>query len=98
EVETWLEFRRVLFRSFAHILPIFWNSRFFAGGSIKNIALGAAFLAQSEGEAIGMRQIILAAKREFQKMGKICAKADFGDFYALRSEERRVGKPCRPSW
>ena len=30
-----------------------------------------------------MRQIILATKREFQKMGKICAKADFGDYYAL---------------
>jgi SpoVK/Ycf46/Vps4 family AAA+-type ATPase len=53
------------------------------GGNIKNIALGAAFLAQADGAAIGMRHVILATKREFQKMGKICAKADFGDYYEL---------------
>jgi SpoVK/Ycf46/Vps4 family AAA+-type ATPase len=53
------------------------------GGSIKNIAVGAAYLAQCEGGAIGMRHVVLAAKREFQKMGKICAKAEFGDYYEL---------------
>jgi len=53
------------------------------GGSIKNIAVGAAYLAQCERSAIGMRHVVLAAKREFQKMGKICAKAEFGDYYEL---------------
>jgi len=56
-----------------------------AGGNIKNIALGAAFLAQSGNDRIGMRHIVLAAKREFQKVGKICVKADFGEYYELVS-------------
>jgi AAA+ superfamily predicted ATPase len=54
-----------------------------AGGNIKNIALGAAFLARTEKGAIGMRHLVLAAKREFQKMGKIYARADFGEYYEL---------------
>jgi len=54
-----------------------------AGGNIKNIALGAAFLARAEGGTIGMRQIVLSAKREFQKVGKLCVKADFGDYHEL---------------
>ena len=54
-----------------------------AGANIRNIAVGAAFLARVEGAPIGMRQVILAAKREFQKMGRICAKADFGEYYEL---------------
>ena len=54
-----------------------------AGGNIKNIALGAAFLARAERATIGMRQIILSAKREYQKVGKLCVKADFGDYHEL---------------
>ena len=54
-----------------------------AGGNIKNIALGAAFLARAEHGAIGMRQIMLSAKREYQKVGKLCVKADFGDYHEL---------------
>jgi SpoVK/Ycf46/Vps4 family AAA+-type ATPase len=54
-----------------------------AGGNIKNIALGAAFLARAERGAIGMRQIMLSAKREYQKVGKLCVKADFGDYHEL---------------
>jgi AAA+ superfamily predicted ATPase len=62
----------------------FLSRRFkIAGGNIKNIALGAAFLARVDGGAIGMRQMVLAAKREFQKMGKICTRADFGEYYEL---------------
>jgi AAA+ superfamily predicted ATPase len=57
-----------------------------AGGNIKNIALGAALLARAQGcPAIGMRHLVLAAKREYQKMGKICARSDFGDYYELVS-------------
>ncbi len=53
------------------------------GGSIKNIALTAAFFARADGAVIGMRHVILAIKREFQKMGRLCQKADFGDYYGL---------------
>jgi AAA+ superfamily predicted ATPase len=54
-----------------------------AGGNIKNIALGAALLARVDGGTIGMRHLVLSAKREFQKMGKICARTDFGEYYEL---------------
>lgn len=54
-----------------------------AGGNIRNIALTAAFFAADNGQAVGMKHLVLAAKREFQKMGKLCEKADFGEYYAL---------------
>jgi hypothetical protein len=53
------------------------------GGNIKNIALHAAFLAASGDKRIGMAQIIRAMKREFQKVGKLCSKAEFGPYYDL---------------
>jgi hypothetical protein len=30
-----------------------------------------------------MEHIIRATKREFQKMGKLCTSADFGEYYEL---------------
>ncbi len=54
-----------------------------AGGNIKNIAVGAAFLAKRENSDITMRHVVLSAKREFQKMGKLCTKAEFGEYYDL---------------
>ncbi|HKS28225.1 MAG TPA: AAA family ATPase [Pyrinomonadaceae bacterium] len=53
------------------------------GGSIKNIALGSAFLAANNSGHIGMKQIISAVKREFQKTGRLCVKADFEQYYEL---------------
>jgi hypothetical protein len=41
------------------------------GAGIKSTALAAAFLARSEGGAIGMRHIFAAARRELQKHGVI---------------------------
>ncbi|NOY65347.1 MAG: ATP-binding protein [Nitrospirae bacterium] len=54
-----------------------------AGGNIRNVALTAAFYAAEESSEIGMRHIILAVKREMQKMGKLCVKGDFGKYYEL---------------
>src|SRR5207247_933833 len=51
------------------------------GGNIKNIAVGAAFLARREDSRITMRHVVLSAKREFQKMGKLSTKAEFGDYH-----------------
>ena len=53
------------------------------GGNIKNIALNAAFYAADDGCTVTMRHLILAMKREYQKMGRLCVKADFGDYYEL---------------
>jgi SpoVK/Ycf46/Vps4 family AAA+-type ATPase len=42
-----------------------------AGGNIKNVVFGAAFLAAADGSPIAMRHLIQAARREYQKMGKL---------------------------
>lgn len=52
-----------------------------SGGNIKNIALHSAFLAADNSRKIDMKHIILAARREYQKMGKLCTRAEFGDYY-----------------
>ncbi len=54
-----------------------------AGGNIKNIGLTAAFLAAVDGQRIRMEHLVHATKREFQKIGKACAKGDFGPYYSL---------------
>ena len=54
-----------------------------AGGNIKNIAINAAFFAANEECPIGIKQIMLAAKREYKKMGKTFVKSDFDPYYKL---------------
>jgi SpoVK/Ycf46/Vps4 family AAA+-type ATPase len=54
-----------------------------AGGNIKNIVLNASFMAAADNECIHMKHLILAARREFQKMGKTCTKAVFGEYMSL---------------
>jgi ATP-dependent 26S proteasome regulatory subunit len=54
-----------------------------SGGNIKNIALNAAFLAADNAGTIGMEHVILATKREFQKLGRLCVKSDFEQYYDL---------------
>lgn len=54
-----------------------------SGGSIKNIAIKAAFLAVENSGMIHMEHIILSTKREFQKLGKLCVKSDFEQYYEL---------------
>ncbi|CAB1062412.1 ATPase, AAA family [Olavius sp. associated proteobacterium Delta 1] len=51
-----------------------------AGGAIRNIALNAAFFAAENGRSVTMQHLIQATRREFQKMGKLFVKADFGAF------------------
>jgi SpoVK/Ycf46/Vps4 family AAA+-type ATPase len=48
------------------------------GGHIRNIALGAAFLAADDGGSIDVEHVLQAARREFQKMGKVVDEVDFG--------------------
>ena len=54
-----------------------------AGGNIKNIAVSAAFLAAQEGTAIGMRHMIWATKREYQKIGRLLVESEFGPYFEL---------------
>jgi SpoVK/Ycf46/Vps4 family AAA+-type ATPase len=53
-----------------------------AGGSIRNIALAAAFLAAECGERVGMRQVIHATRREYAKMDKMISGQEFDRQYA----------------
>jgi hypothetical protein len=48
-----------------------------AGGSIRNIAVAAAFLAAQESHGVGMKHLLQATKREFQKMGRLINEEDF---------------------
>lgn len=53
------------------------------GGNIKNMAVGAAFLAADDGGTITIEHLIKAAKREYQKIGRLCTEADFGPYFEL---------------
>ncbi|WP_127534642.1 AAA family ATPase [Paenibacillus kobensis] len=52
-----------------------------SGGNIKNAALTAAYLAAEDGTPIGMRHLIRAVRQEFDKLGKLCLREDFGPYY-----------------
>ena len=47
-----------------------------AGGNIRNIIVGAAFLAATDGEPVTMRHLLHATRREMQKMGRLISEAD----------------------
>jgi SpoVK/Ycf46/Vps4 family AAA+-type ATPase len=54
-----------------------------SGGNIKNIALNAAFQAAENSGVVSMKHIVRATRREFQKMGRMYVKSDFGEYYNL---------------
>ena len=54
-----------------------------SGGSIRNGALTAAFLAADNGGSITMDTVMLGLKREFQKLGRLRTEADFDRYYDL---------------
>ena len=58
-----------------------------AGGNIRNIALNAAFLAAAKPGEIRMEHIIRSTKREFQKMGRLCVKSEFEQYFDWVSGE-----------
>ena len=51
-----------------------------SGGSIKNIAVAAAFLAAERGEKVQTAHLIRATRREFQKMGKPLMQHETGNY------------------
>ena len=53
------------------------------GGIIRNAALGAAFLAAADDGKVTMERVVLAIKREFQKLGRLRTEAEFGPYYNL---------------
>ena len=62
----------------------FLSERFaLSGGHIRNVAVAAAFRAAGNGGTIGMEHVLLSLKREYQKMGKVCERSEFGHYYHL---------------
>jgi hypothetical protein len=61
-----------------------------AGGSIRNVAVNAAFLAASAGGPIGMTHVVRAVRREYQKMGRPCTAEEFGPYHSLLAAARRA--------
>lgn len=58
-----------------------------AGGNIKNIALTSAFYAAGETGIIGMKHLLLATRREYQKIGKTFFKSDLEPYAKLLEVE-----------
>lgn len=56
-----------------------------SGGNIKNVAVGAAFLAAEDATCVCMRHLIAAVRREYEKMSKPLTNDQFGE-YALEAE------------
>ncbi|MDQ1395089.1 MAG: hypothetical protein QOG64_348 [Acidimicrobiaceae bacterium] len=54
-----------------------------SGGSIRNAALTAAFLAAEAGTAIDMDAVVVGLKRELQKLGRLVNSEDFGPWSPL---------------
>jgi hypothetical protein len=61
-----LEAREISFDALAERLPV-------SGGNIRNIALGAAFLAAGDGGVVNANLIARAARRELEKLGRPAA-------------------------
>ncbi len=50
-----------------------------AGGSIRNVALNAAFLAAADGGRVEMEHLLRAGRREYVKLDRLVTEDDFGD-------------------
>ncbi len=57
-----------------------------SGGNIRNIVVSAAYLASANGGRIGMSHLMRAAWREHQKIGRVFAPNDAGDYAAALPE------------
>jgi hypothetical protein len=49
-----------------------------SGGTIRNLALNAAFLAADAGEPVGMKHLLAAAHTEYAKVEKPLGEAEIG--------------------
>ncbi|MBI1878872.1 MAG: ATP-binding protein, partial [Chloroflexi bacterium] len=48
-----------------------------AGGNIRNIIVGAAYLASADGQVVTMAHLLHSVRRELQKMGRLVGEEDF---------------------
>jgi hypothetical protein len=62
-----------------------------SGGSIRNAALAAAFLAAEEGGPIAMRHLVRGIALEYGKLGRLTLEAEFEQFHDIVRSGRRDG-------
>jgi SpoVK/Ycf46/Vps4 family AAA+-type ATPase len=66
------------------------------GGSIRNIALAGAFLAAADGGAVTMAHLLRAARREYQKIGKVLTAGELDGPLRVRVDHIAAGSGrCR---
>jgi hypothetical protein len=56
-----------------------------SGGSIRNIALGAAYRAADTTGIVTMKEVIAATEDEYHKTGRLCTAEEFGRYFDLVS-------------
>jgi hypothetical protein len=66
-----------------------------AGGDIRNAVVSAAFRAADEQSAVTMRHLVLAVADEYEKLGRLCLKGEFGDWYDLLDGTGTMPVPAR---
>jgi len=54
-----------------------------AGGNIRSIALSGAYLAAEAGAPLSMADLMRATLREYRKLGRLCVRAEFGEWLDL---------------
>jgi hypothetical protein len=54
-----------------------------SGGSIRNVALGAAYRAADSGGDVAMTDVVLATEDEYHKIGRLCRAEEFGPYFDL---------------
>ncbi|HEX8354849.1 MAG TPA: ATP-binding protein, partial [Pyrinomonadaceae bacterium] len=60
-----------------------------AGGNIKNIVVNAAFLAAENSGRIHMRHLVRAARREYEKLGRVCTEMEFAPYQAMLGDDAK---------
>jgi hypothetical protein len=63
-----------------------------SGGNIRNIAVGAAFLAAEAGRPLGMVDLVRETGREYRKLGRLCVEAEFGRYFPLVAATAEDGR------
>lgn len=64
-------------------LPFLARQFQLSGGNVRNIALGAAYLAAADERPVAMAHLIHATAREYQKLGRMCVESEFGPWFPL---------------
>ena len=63
-----------------------------SGGNIRNIVVNAAFLAAENSGRIGMKHLVRAARREYEKIGRLCNEVEFSPYHLFLKDAEPASK------